>query len=135
MITLHLLEYLKQNGFGTAIDTDLHFEKLPLDKNGIAIYSVGGERPYGPRGRSQLFELECRHATDDRAAMDKLEKIAEHLSTVFVLCDLPIIPDVSNRQYIKCRIVDMGNIQNLGLDSNDRVIFKLTARISYIKEG
>jgi hypothetical protein len=79
MITLHLLEHLRLNGFGTAIDTDLFFEKLPLGKNGIAIYSVGGERPYGARSKSQLFELESR-GRSDLLGMHNLEKIAEHFA-------------------------------------------------------
>ena len=132
MVTLHLLEYLRVNGFGSAIDTDLFFEKLPLGKNGIAIYSVGGERPYGRRAKSQLFELESR-GSSDTVGMDNLEKIAEHFASEFVLCDLPTVSGVSNRKYTNCRIVDMGNIQNLGLDPNDRVIFKLTARLIYQK--
>lgn len=134
MITLHILQYLKENGFGTAIDTDLFFEKLPLGKNGVAIYSVNGERPYGRRSMSQVFELESR-GESDLLGMHNLEKIAEHFADEFILCDLPPVPDVSTREYKKCRIVDMSNIQNLGMDANDRVIFKITARIIYSKEG
>jgi hypothetical protein len=134
MVTLHLLEYLKQKGFGTAIDADLFFESLPLGKNGVAIYSVGGERPYGARGKSQMFELESR-GDSNLTGMNSLEKIAEHFATGFALGDLPIIPEVSNRKYTNCRILDMSNIQNIGKDANDRVIFKITARIIYSKEG
>lgn len=132
MVTLHLLEYLRLNNFGTAIDTDLFFEKLPLEKNGIAIYSVGGERAYGRRSMSQSFELESR-GESDILGMHNLEKIAEHFADEFVICDLPTIDEVSTRQYKRCRIVDMGNILNLGLDPKDRVIFKLSARIIYSK--
>lgn len=133
MISYHLLEHLRLQGFGTAIDTDLFWEKLPLDKTGVAIFSVGGARPYGRRHMSQTFDLECR-GESDLLGMHTLEKIAEHFADDFVLCDLPTIAGVSNRQYKQCRIMDMTNIQNLGLDANDRVIFKITARIIYQKQ-
>lgn len=134
MISLHLLEYLKDKGFGVARDKDLFFESLPLGKTGIAIYSVGGERPYGGRSKSQLFELESR-GVDNLTGYHVLEKIAEHFTADYSIGDLPIIPNVSNRKYTNCRILDVGNILNLGQDANDRVIFKITARIIYKKEG
>ena len=134
MVTLHLLEYLRQHGFGTAIDEDLHFEALPLGKNGVAIYSIGGERPYGARGKSQLFELEAR-GESNLLGMHTLEKIAEHFAGQLSLGELPVVPLLSNKKYTNCRILDMSNIQNIGKDANDRVIFKITARIIYKKEG
>jgi hypothetical protein len=133
MVTLHLLEYLKDNGFGTAIDTDLFFEKLPLGKNGVAIFSRGGERTYGRRRAGQRFDLYCRGSSDLLGA-DKLEKIATFLSDNYdELCELPTIPGVSNRRYAKARITTIDNIENLGLDENDRVIFRLGAEIIYEK--
>jgi hypothetical protein len=134
MVTLHLLEYLKQKGFGTAIDTDLFFESFPMDKNGLAIYSVGGERPYGARGKSQMFELESK-GDSNLTGMNNLEKIAEHFASSFSLGELPIVPDMSNRKYTNGRILGMSNIQNIGKDANERVIYKITARIIYKKEG
>lgn len=133
MITLHLLEYLRLAGFGTAIDTDLFWEKLPLANTGVAIFSVGGERAYGRRSMSQQFDLEAR-GTSDLMGMDTLEKIAQEFADNFDMCTLPTIDGVSNREYKNCRIVQMSNILNLGLDANDRLIFKLTATISYNKE-
>ncbi|UNQ40947.1 hypothetical protein MPC38_06765 [Prescottella equi] len=130
MVTLHLLEYLKGKGFGP----NLFFEELPLGKTGIGIYSVGGERPYGGRSRSQLFDLESRGGSN-LSGMDALEKIAEHFAEEFFLGDLPTIEEVSLRKYTNCRVVDMSNIQNLGQDAEGRVIFKLTGRLIYKKEG
>lgn len=132
MITLHLLQYLKNAGFGTAIDTDLFFEKLPLGKTGVAIYSVGGEQPRGNRTKSQLFELEVR-GTSDTTGYDKAAKLAEHFATEWVLCDLPTISGVSNRVYRRCRIDQVSNVQNVGFDANDRIIYKITARAMYQK--
>lgn len=133
MITLHLLQYLKENGFGTAIDTDLFFEKLPLDKTGVAIFSRGGERTYGRRRAEQRFDLYSR-GTSNLTGYDKLEKIATFFSDQYdELCTLPTVPSVSNRQYTKARITTIDNIENLGLDENDRVVYRLGATIIYEK--
>lgn len=133
MVTLHILEYLRENGFGTEIDTDLFFEKLPIDKTGVAIFSRGGERTYGRRRAAQRFDLYCRGSSDLTGA-DELEKIATFFSDNYdELCTLPTIPGVSNRNYAKARITTIDNIENLGLDTNDRVIFRLGAEIIYEK--
>lgn len=133
MVTLHLLQYLKENGFGTALDTDLFFEKLPLGKTGIAIFSRGGERTYGRRTAVQRFDLYCRGASD-LSGYDKLDKIGNFFSDNYdQLCTLPAVPNLSNRQYIRARITVMDNIENLGLDENDRVIYRLGAQVIYQK--
>lgn len=132
MVTLHILRYLQENGFGT-IDTDLFFEKLPLDKTGVAIYSRGGERAYGRSRCVQNFDLYCRGSSDLTGA-DKLDKIAAFFSENYDnLCDLPTISGVSNRQYTNARITVIDNVENLGLDDNDRIIYRLGATIIYAK--
>lgn len=135
MITLHLLEYLKENGFGSEINTDLFFEKLPLDKTGVAIFSRGGESAYGRNRRVQRFDLYSKGVSDLSGA-DKLEKIREFFANEYDnLCDLPIVEGVSNRVYKNARITVIDNIENIGLDPNDRIIFRLGAQIIYTKEG
>jgi len=132
MVTLHVLRYLQENGFGT-IDTSLFFEKLPLGKNGVAIFSRGGERAYGRKRAVQSFDLYCR-GSSDLLGYDKLEKIAEFFASNYDnLCTLPTIPGVSNRVYKKARITVIDNIENLGLDENDRVLFRLGSQIIYEK--
>lgn len=135
MVTLHLLQYLKENGFGTEINDDLFFEKLPLGKVGVAIYSRGGEATYGRSRLTQNFDLYCRGVSDLSGA-DTLEKIRIFFTDNYDnLCELPIVPDVSNRVYKKARITAIGNVENVSLDANDRIIFRLTAQIIYEKEG
>ena len=133
MITLHLLEYLKDNGFGTAIDTDLFFEKLPLGKTGVAIFSRGGEATYGRTRCVQNFDLYSR-GNSDLTGYDKLDKIRTFFSENYdELCALPTITGVSNREYTNARITTIDNVENLGLDENDRVIYRLGASIIYEK--
>lgn len=137
MITLHLLEYLRLQGFGTGIDNDLFFEKMPLGKIGLAIYSVGGPVASGRSTASQQFEITARGDSDLDGA-ERLENVISHFSHHFDMCTLPVVgrEDIaSNRIYTKCRIVDIGNILNVGWDANDRVIYKFTARIIYSKQG
>lgn len=134
MVTLHILEYLKDEGFGTAIDTDLFFEKLPLDKTGVAIFSRGGEATFGRTRCVQRFDLYSR-GTSDLTGYDKLDKIRTFFQNSYdELCALPTISGVSNRVYKNARITAIDNIENLGLDENDRVVYRLAATITYIKE-
>jgi len=133
MITLHILQYLKDNNFGTAIDTDLFFEKLPLGKTGIAIFSRGGESKHGRRWSRQRFDLYSR-GSSDYTGYDTLEKIKTFLSDNYdTLCDLPVVPSVSNRQYKKARFITIDNIENIGLDENDSVVYRLSAEVIYEK--
>lgn len=133
MITLHLLEYLKDNAFGTEIDTDLFFEKLPLDKIGVAIFSRGGEATYGRRRCVQRFDLYSR-GSSDLTGYNILDNIKTFFSDNYdELCTLPQVEGISNRVYKKARITAIDNIENLGLDENDRVIYRLGAEIIYEK--
>lgn len=134
MINLHLLEYLKDNNFGTAIDTDLFLELLPVGKTGIAIYSRGGESRTQNRVSSYQFDLYSR-GSSNTTGYDKLEKIKTFFQDNYdTLCRLPIVTGVSNRIYKKCRFINIGNIENLGIDENDRVVYRLSAELIYEKQ-
>ena len=133
MITLHILQYLKESGFGTNIDSDLFFEVLPLGKNGIAIYSRGGLQERGRATVQQNFDLYIRGNSNTIGA-DKAEKVRTFLAASYgSVCDLPTVPTVSNRKYKNCRFVNIGNVENLGLDENDRIVYRLGAQINYNK--
>ena len=55
VLTLSLLKYLSDNGFGT-IDQNLFWEKLGLGKNGLYITDVGDAQERGVR-KSTTYEL------------------------------------------------------------------------------
>lgn len=131
MITLHLLQLLQDDGFGT-IDTDLFWEKLPLKKNGVAIFSRGGELARGRNWATQGFDLYCRGSSDLKGA-EKLEEIWQFMVENYAVCDLPAVPEKSDRIYEQVRIIPVSNIENLGLDEGDRVMFRLSANIIYKK--
>jgi hypothetical protein len=128
-----MLQKLEDDGFGT-IDTDLFWEKLPLGKHGVAIFARGGELVAGRNRAVQIFDLYSR-GTSDLLGADKLEKIWQFMIENYVICDLPIVPGKSNKQYISVQVTPTGNVENLGMDENDRVIFRLAAQVRYKKEG
>ncbi len=132
MISLHFLQLLQDNSFGT-IDTDLFWEKMPLDKNGIGIISRGGPLVRDRNSATQELDLYSRHQTNDLLAADKLEKIWEFISENGINCTLPTTPK-SNKLYQKTRIEPVSNIENLGQDETDRLMFRLSLRIKYVKQ-
>lgn len=132
MINLHILQYLKENGFGSAIDTDLFFELLPLGKYGIAIFARGGLQERGRSTVQQNFDLYFRGNSNTLGA-DNAEKVRQFLAEVGD-CTLPVVPGKSNRQYRQCRFVNIGNVENLGLDENDRIVYRLGAQVNYKKQ-
>jgi len=131
MITLHILQLLANDNFGV-IDTSLFWNKLPLKKYGIAIFDRGAPVARGTR-LTQSFDLYSRGKSDLLGA-DKLEKILEYMQDNYVVCDLPIVPEKSVKQYKNCQIVATSNVENLGLDENDRLVFRLSGQISYQRQ-
>ena len=133
MITLHILQLLADNGFGT-MNQDLFWEKLPLDKNGVAIMSRGGVIT-GARSRNTLaFDLYCR-GKNDLLSADRLERIRKLLIDEYPVCDLPTVSGKSNKQYKNVRFVLISNVENLGLDETDRLLWRLSCEVIYNKEN
>lgn len=134
MLTYHILRYLQDNGFGT-IDNGLYWEKLPLDVYGIAIYSrPGTANASGNKRRMKQFDLYAR-GKSDLGGMQTLERVQDFLLKNYDnLCDLPVIPGFSERKYTKATITSTDEIENLGLDENDRLIFRLGCTIYYQKD-
>jgi len=132
MLNLHILQWLVQNNLLQGIDVDAFFEKMPLDKYGASIYAVGDDIRVSNTKSSQIFEIEYRHATDNRVAADKLEKIAMFMRMAHP-CTLPAVLNVSNRKYTHCSFNNVSNVQNLGEDGSGHTIFKITGRIVYNK--
>ena len=132
MVLYHIAQWLIENGLLQAFETDVFMEKMPLDKYGASFYSVGDDIRVSNTKSSQGFEIEYRHAADSRVAVDKLEKIAMFIRAAHP-CTLPVIPNVSNRKYVRCSFSNVSNVQNLGEDGNGHIIFKIYGRIVYNK--
>lgn len=132
MITLHVLQLLEDQGFGT-IDAEvdgLFWEVMPINATGVAIFSRGTELSRSLRN-AQSFDLYARGTSNLRGA-DKLEKIKEYIENNFVQCDLPLTPK-SNKQYTHVTLEMTSNVENLGLDEQDRLLFRVSGIATYNK--
>jgi hypothetical protein len=137
MITLHILQLLSDNGFGTVaytgneVEADLFFEKLPLDKAGVYIVSRGAPLSRGQR-TVQAFDLYAR-GVNDLEGGQKLEAILQYFTDTYVQCTLPIVPDYSDKEYKRVTVEPTSNVQNVGVDDTDRVIYVVSAQATYSK--
>jgi len=136
MITLNILQLLSENGFGEVAltgsepDASLFHEKLPLDKDGIYIVSRGAPLARGQR-RTQAFDVYVR-GEDDFEGGETAEAIIEFFRTqCYPSCTLPEVPEFSTRQYNRTTIVPTTNVQNVGQDGTDRVIYVVSAEVRY----
>lgn len=130
MISLQLLKYLENNGFGT-IDKDLLWEKETLDKTGLFIVSTSEQVPRGSR-RVQRFTLYSR-GTNDVTGYKKLEKARNFLSSAesYETCTLPAVPPIVNDPAENVTIMPMSTINNIGRDENGRIVWSCDGYIYY----
>lgn len=135
MVTLRILKLLEDNGFGTmSIDTPvktdgLYFENLPQGCTGVAIFSRGAEMGRGLR-RTQAFDLYSR-GDNNVDGMKKLEDIQELILDSFSVCTLPKLTGIDETEYKSVSIVPVSGIENAGADENDRVLYSITAQVTY----
>lgn len=139
MITLRIAKFLEQNGFGTldmdgTIKTDgIYLEQMPQGRTGIAVFARGAQ--LGAYSRlTQAFDIYSR-GENNVEGYQKLEQIAELLRASITVCTLPIVDDVSEENYNNCSIVPVSFIENAGVDENDRVVYALTAQITYDRQS
>ena len=134
MITLNLLQYLENNGFGV-IDENLFWEKLTLGADGVYISSLGNPTERGSR-RIQSFELYSR-AKSDVAGCRNLRNIVDFLNSSYSVCSLPKVVDKDNpsevlsEQIDNITIMPCSTISDGGLDDNGRIIWTTTGTILY----
>lgn len=134
MITLNLLQYLEDNGFGV-IDENLFWEKLTLGADGVYISSLGNPTERGSR-RIQSFELYSR-AKSDVAGCRNLRSIVDFLNSSYSVCSLPKVvnkdnpSEVLSEQIDNITIMPCSTISDGGLDDNGRIIWTATGTILY----
>ena len=132
---MHILEYLKDNGFGTAIDEDLWFENMPLDKFGLLIVSTGGIKQRGRRTSSQTFDIYSRSAISNVDGYKVLEDITQLLGASYGnVCTLPDVPQYSDRTYSRVVFDPITTVENLGENANGRVLYRIGAQVIFNKE-
>lgn len=136
MISLHLAQYLADNGFGrvalTGSETGndlIYFEKLPLGKTGL--YIMSNPTPLTREQRmQQSVDIYARGVNDLEGAI-RLKDIVKFLRDKYGACDLPVVPGYSEEQYRDCVFTPEQNISNQGLDATDRVIYSVSVNITY----
>ncbi len=141
MITTHIGQDIKETvipnlgvaGVRVFDEEDPLFTTSTSDVYHITLYSAGGERASGRATSTQAFDIEVRGKTT-ATSKHITELLAEYLQGTYGgQCILPVVPGVSSRIYANCRIDNIGNINNLGKDDENKVVFRVSAEITYIK--
>ena len=136
MITLSLLKYLEDNGFGVVAvkgnekNASLFWEKMPLDKTGVYIATVGQEQVRGAR-RSIGYNLYSR-GRSDADGYKKLVAIREFLSSgaSYENCILPAVENFTD-EFKNCTIMPVSTVSSIGSDENGRMIYTCYGTIYY----
>lgn len=130
MITLSLLQYLSDNGFGT-IDRDLFWQKLSLNRKGVFVLDLGQPQDRGMR-RTQRYELYSR-GTNDIDGYEKLVQIIDFLNAHYGdACTLPKASVYANsKSYENVTIMPLSTPTNVGEDANGRIIWSTTGELKY----
>ena len=134
MVTLHILQLLEDEGFGT-IDTDLFWEDIPVDSNGDpknGVWIVPRGAPVSIYNTTiQPFDIFSRYSNKVTGSK-KLEDILEYLKTAFTeVCELPIVPPYSLTNYYDVTITPESGIENVGSDEQDKVVRVISGKVKY----
>ena len=136
MISLHLAQYLADNGFGrvalTGSETGndlIYFEKLPLGKTGL--YIMSNPTPLTREQRMQQSVDIYARGRNDLEGGQLLKDIVKFLRDTYGTCDLPVVPGYSEEQYRDCVFTPEQSVSNQGLDATDRVIYSVSVNITY----
>lgn len=129
MITLSLLQYLEDNGFGV-VDENLFWQKLSLQNKGVFIASIGQATERGRR-KVQSYQLFSR-GENDVQGYEQLQAIADFLNESYDTCFLPKCPLVSSsKDFQNVTIMPVSTITNNGEDMNGTIIWSLSGNIIY----
>lgn len=135
MITLHLLQLLENQGFGT-IGTDLYYQKAPIvsgvEKEGMWIV----DRPSATTRRNikvQQFDIYSRY-TDPVVGDRKLQAILDYLEQSSTKpCTLPTVDGYSTTQYTNIRLTPLTSLENVGTDETGKIVRVISGEIRYNK--
>lgn len=128
MITLSLLKYIEDNGLGT-IDTDLFWQNIGIDSEGVYIVNIGQAQARGTR-RVQRYELYSRNSSK-LEGLAKLEAIIELINNSYNVCDLPGIEEYGTNSYHNITLLPLSTPTRVGEDENGRVIWSTSGEIIY----
>ena len=133
MITLHLAQWLEDEGFGT-LDTDIFWEEVPLSngkpKDGMWVVT----RSPGVTRLNvgiQNFDIYARYSNKLETAQ-KLEAILNRLQEAYGdVCTLPTVPPHSLTEYTDVMIEPTSGVDNVGSDEQDKIVKVISGTIHY----
>lgn len=128
MITLSLLQFIEDNGLGT-IDSDLFWQNIGIDSEGVYIANIGQAQTRGTR-RVQRYELYSRNSSK-LEGLRKLESIIDLINASYNVCDLPAVPDYNINSYHNITLLPLSTPTRVGEDANGRIIWSTSGEIIY----
>ena len=129
MITLALLKFIEDAGLGV-IDTDLFWQNIGIDDDGVYIANIGQARVRGTRS-VQRYEIYARDSSKING-LEKLEAISELINNSYGVCVLPSAPIHGlNHSYNNVTLLPTSTPTRVGMDSNDRVLWSISGTIIY----
>ena len=128
MITLALLKFLEDNGLGT-IDTDLFWQNIGLDSEGVYIVNIGQAQQRGTR-RAQRYELYAR-SKSKLDGLKKLEAIIDFINGSYQVCSLPAVTKYGVNRFDNITLLPLSTPTRVGEDTNGRIIWSTSGTIIY----
>ena len=128
MITLALLKFLEDNGLGT-IDTDLFWQNIGLDSEGVYIVNIGQAQQRGTR-RAQRYELYAR-SKSKLDGLKKLEAIIDFINGSYQVCSLPAVAKYGVNRFDNITLLPLSTPTRVGEDTNGRIIWSTSGTIIY----
>lgn len=133
MITLHILQLLSDEGFGT-MNQDLFWDNMPINSlgkpvDGVWIVSRGAPLTRGTR-TVEAFDIYSRYSNKITGSM-KLNDILGFLKDNYAsVCTLPVTQG-SDLVFEKVTIEPTSNIENAGVDTNGKVVRVISGEVRY----
>ena len=128
MITIALLQFLEDHGIGT-IDTDLFWQDIGLDKDGLYITNIGQAQERGSR-RVQRYELYAR-GKNHLESLKLLESAIELINNSYNECVLPGVATYNVPSYTNITLMPLSTPTRVGKDANGRIIWSAAGNIIY----
>ena len=128
MITLSLLQFLQDNNIGT-IDTDMFWQNLAIDAEGLYIVNIGQAQNRGQR-RVQRYEIYVRNK-NKLNGLKMLESVIELINNSYEVCDLPAVTDYGVNGYHNITLLPLSTPTRVGEDANGRIIWSTSGTIIY----
>lgn len=134
MITLHLCQWLDDEGFGT-LDTDIFWEEAPLDSRGNpkpGIWVVSRSPAIDRKNIGvQNFDIYARYPNKVTSAQ-KLNDILKRLQEAYGdTCTLPTVPNHSDIVYTNVMIEPTSGVDNVGSDEQENIVKVISGVIHY----